>query len=148
MPTFHTNCPHVSHFAQMGSHFAQNTTTNPCSELSSHKPLSGICMYTKHPQPHPTTPLFLAWMATDGCMASQRSQSRACSRQCWRGHGGSCCSYLISKSEGGGVGRGNRLKVGKMNYCLGKLDPNWAKCLKSEQNFSRSGQKKKSFICS
>ena len=61
LPTFHTNCPHVSHFAQMGSHFAQNTTTNPCSELSSNKPLSGICMYTKHPQPHPKTPLFLAW---------------------------------------------------------------------------------------
>ena len=36
------------------------------------------------------------------------------------------------------------LKVGKMNYCLGKMDPisGWAKCLKSEQNFSRSGQKK------
>ena len=34
------------------------------------------------------------------------------------------------------------LKVGKMNYCLGKMDPIWAKCLKSGQNFSRSGQKK------
>ena len=32
------------------------------------------------------------------------------------------------------------LKVGKMNCCLGKLDPIWAKCLKSGQNFSRSGQ--------
>ena len=30
------------------------------------------------------------------------------------------------------------LKVGKMNYCLGKVDP---KCLKSRQNFSRNGQK-------
>ena len=29
-----------------------------------------------------------------------------------------------------------------MNYCLVKLDPIWAKCLKSGQNFSRSGQKK------
>ena len=27
--------------AQMGSHFAQNTTTNPCSLLSRHKTLSG-----------------------------------------------------------------------------------------------------------
>ena len=26
LPTFHTNCPDVSHFVQMGSHFAQNTT--------------------------------------------------------------------------------------------------------------------------
>ena len=33
------------------------------------------------------------------------------------------------------------LKVGKMNYCLGKMDPIWAKCLKSGQNCSRSGQK-------
>ena len=30
------------------------------------------------------------------------------------------------------------LKVGKMNYNLGNLDPNWAKHLKSEQNFSRN----------
>ena len=30
-------------------------------------------------------------------------------------------------------------KVGKMNYCLRKLAPIWAKCLKSGQNFSRSG---------
>ena len=56
LPTFHTNCPHVSHFAQMGSHFAQNTTTNPCSLLSRHKPLSGICTYTKHPQNTPKHP--------------------------------------------------------------------------------------------
>ena len=60
-PTFRTNCPHRSLFFQMGSHYAQNTTTNPCSLLSRHKPLSGICMYTRHPQPHPKTPLFLAW---------------------------------------------------------------------------------------
>ena len=33
------------------------------------------------------------------------------------------------------------LKVGKMIYCLGKMDPIWAKCVKSGQNFSRSGQK-------
>ena len=31
------------------------------------------------------------------------------------------------------------LKVGKMKYRLSKMDPNWAKCLKSGQNFSRSG---------
>ena len=35
---------------------------------------------------------------------------------------------------------GLNLKVGKMNYRLGNLDPNWAKCLKSGQNFSGSGQ--------
>ena len=32
-----------------------------------------------------------------------------------------------------------KVMVGIMNYCLGKMDPNWAKCLKSGQN-SRSGQ--------
>ena len=52
LPTFGTNCPD-------GSHFAQNTTSNPCFLLSRH-PLSGICMYTKHPQPQPKTPLLLA----------------------------------------------------------------------------------------
>ena len=37
---------------------------------------------------------------------------------------------------------GLNLKVGKMNYHLSKMDPNWAKCLKSGQNFSRNEQKK------
>ena len=32
-----------------------------------------------------------------------------------------------------------------MDYSLGKMDPNWVKCLKNGQNFSRSGQKKNSF---
>ena len=36
---------------------------------------------------------------------------------------------------------GLKLKVGKINYNLGNLDPNWPKCLKSGQYFSRSGQK-------
>ena len=43
LPTFGTNCPDGSHFAQMVYNFAQNTTLNPCSLLSSHTPLSGIC---------------------------------------------------------------------------------------------------------
>ena len=34
---------------------------------------------------------------------------------------------------------GLNLKVGKMNYSLDNLDPKWAKCVKSGQNFSRSG---------
>ena len=46
--------------AQMGSHFAQITTPDPCSLLSPHTTLSGICTYPKHPQPHPKTPFFLA----------------------------------------------------------------------------------------
>ena len=33
--------------------------------------------------------------------------------------------------------------MGKINYCLGNLDPNWAKCLRSGQNFSRNEKKKK-----
>ena len=36
---------------------------------------------------------------------------------------------------------GLNLIVGKMNYRLGNLNPTWAKCLKSGQNFSRSRQK-------
>ena len=43
LPTFLTNCANWSHFSQMGSHLAQNTTTNPCSLLSHHKPLFWIC---------------------------------------------------------------------------------------------------------
>ena len=35
---------------------------------------------------------------------------------------------------------GLNLKVSKMNYSLGKMGPNWAKCLKSGQIFSRSQQ--------
>ena len=93
LPTFHTNCPDGSHFALMGSHFAQNSTTNPCSLLSRHKPLLGICTNTKHPNPTQTPPF--------PCL---------------------------------------NLKVGKINYCLGKMDLNWAKCLKNGQNFSWSGQ--------
>ena len=34
------------------------------------------------------------------------------------------------------------LKVGQTNYCLGKLDPIWAKRLKSGQNFSGKGKNK------
>ena len=52
-----------SHFSQTGSHFAENTTPNPCSLLKRHTPLSRICTYIKHPNPsvtHPKTPLFLA----------------------------------------------------------------------------------------
>ena len=30
---------------------------------------------------------------------------------------------------------GLKLRLGKMNYCLGKMDPNWAKYLKNGQNF-------------
>ena len=37
---------------------------------------------------------------------------------------------------------GLNLKVGKMNYSLCNLDPNWAICLKSGQNFSREVGKK------
>ena len=80
----------LSHFAQMGFHFAQNTTPNPCSLLCRHIPFSRICMYTIHPQtPSQNTPF-----------------------------------------------PGLNLKVCKMNYILGNLDPIWAICLKTEQIFS------------
>ena len=70
LPTFPAHCPNGSHFAQMGSHFAQNTTTNPSSLLSRHKLLSGFAqpsqtsfrnMYVHKPPPTPSkTPIFLA----------------------------------------------------------------------------------------
>ena len=49
-PIFRTNCPNGSHFAQMGPHFAQNTNPKPCSLLSRHTPLSGICTDTNTPK--------------------------------------------------------------------------------------------------
>ena len=61
LPTFSTNCPDESHFAQIGSQFAQNTTPKPCFLLSCHTLLSGICTYTEQPQTHLKIPLFLAW---------------------------------------------------------------------------------------
>ena len=59
LPNFRSNCQDDSHFAQMGSHFAQNATPSPifysavtrsCRDMYKHK----------HPQPHPKTLHFLA----------------------------------------------------------------------------------------
>ena len=36
---------------------------------------------------------------------------------------------------------GLNLKMGKMSYCLGKMDPNWAKYLKIGQAFLEVGKK-------
>ena len=52
-PTFRTNCPDGSLFCQMGSHYAQNTTTNPSSLLSRHKPLLGYVCTQDTPNPTP-----------------------------------------------------------------------------------------------
>ena len=93
LPTFRTNCPDGSHFAQMGSNFAQNTTTNPCSLLSVTIAFRWYAQTRNTPSPTPKHPF--SWPDFES---------------------------------------------GKMNYCLGKLDPIWAKCLKSGQNFSRSAQ--------
>ena len=96
LPTFCTNCPDGSHFAQIGSHFAQNTTSNPLFFTQpSPTPFWDMYVHKTPPNPPQNTPF----------------------------------SGLI-------------LKLGILNYCLGKMDPIWAKCLKSWQNFSRSWQKK------
>ena len=119
LPTFQTNCPDWSHFAQIRSHFAQNTTTNPCFLLSLHKPLLGICTYTKQPRPHPKAPLFLAWI-------------------CPKYHPQPLFFNQLSHTPSSPQNTpfpGLNLKVGKMNYCLGNLDPKWAKCFKSDQIF-------------
>ena len=44
-----------SHFSQMGSYFAQNTTPNPCSLLHYHTPLSQA-FWDVHTQTPPTPP--------------------------------------------------------------------------------------------
>ena len=56
LPTSCTNCPDGYHFTRMGSHFAQNTTTNPFSLFSSLKHLSGIFSYKTPPIPSQNTP--------------------------------------------------------------------------------------------
>ena len=53
-------CPLFVQIAQTGLILPRRGTNNPYSLLSRHKSLSGIATYTKHPQPHPKTPLFLA----------------------------------------------------------------------------------------
>ena len=85
LPTFRTNCLDGSHFALLGSHFAQSTTQNPFSLLSSHKPVCGCYVRTQN------TPKLTP-------------------------------KHTISWTE---------LESGQINYCLGDLNPNWAKCLKS-----------------
>ena len=61
----HTNCPDVSHFAQMESYFAQNTTPNPCSLLHRHTPFQGYVRTQNTPNPaqkHPFSwPEFECW---------------------------------------------------------------------------------------
>ena len=62
LPTFSTDCPDGSHFAQMGSHFVQNTTPTPVlySAVTYHfrEYVQGL---HKTPQPLTRTPVFLAW---------------------------------------------------------------------------------------
>ena len=92
LTTFHINCPDICHFAQIGSHFAQNTTPN---SIVTHPFLGDMYIHTTPPSPSKNT-------------------------------------HFPALN----------FKVGKMNYSLGNLDPNWATCLKSQKTFSRSGQKK------
>ena len=99
LPTLPTNCPSGSHFAQMGSHFAQITAPNPCSLLSHllshHTPFWDMYVHKTSTSPPENTPF-----------------------------------------------PGLNLKIGKINYRLGNLDPNRAKCLKSGQIFLEVGKKK------
>ena len=64
LPTFCTNCPHGSHFAQMGSHFAQNATTNANSLLSSHNPFLGYVHAQNTQKPTPNHPF--SWPGQNG----------------------------------------------------------------------------------
>ena len=91
VPTFHTNCLDGSPFAQMGSHFAQNTTPNPCCLLSRHTPLLEMCQYTEHPQAHPKTPHLLAWTwkwakwTTVWAIQTQTGQNEKWAKLFWSG---------------------------------------------------------------
>ena len=77
LSTFHKKCPDGCHFAQIGSHFAQNTTPN---SIVTHPFLGDMYIHTTPPSPSKNT-------------------------------------HFPALN----------LKVGKMNYSLGNLDPDWAK---------------------
>ena len=55
LPIFHTNCPDGSHFVQMGSHFAQNTTPTPVLYSAITHPFGGYVPTFVHKTP-PTPP--------------------------------------------------------------------------------------------
>ena len=61
LPTLPTNYPDGSHFAKKGSHFAQNTTTNPCSLLSRHTLLPGQGYVGEQNTPQPTPKQPFSW---------------------------------------------------------------------------------------
>ena len=81
LPTFHTNCPDGSHFAQKGAGFCPEKHHQPLffTRLSLN-PFGDMYEHGTPPAPPQNTPF-----------------------------------------------PGLILKVGKMNYCLGKMDPIWAK---------------------
>ena len=56
LPTFRANCPDGSHFAQMGSHSAQNTIPNPCPFFQpSHAPFMDMYVHKTPPSPPQNT---------------------------------------------------------------------------------------------
>ena len=61
LPTFRTNCPDGSHFAQTGSHFSQipPPTSVPYSALT--RPFVGYVRTQSTPNPTPKHSFFLAW---------------------------------------------------------------------------------------
>ena len=68
---------------------------------------------------------------------ARRSRPHGCNM------GAPAASRARADPAGGAAARGGRGgRDGCGRDCLGKMEPNWAKCLKSGQNFSRSGQKK------
>ena len=61
LPTFLTNCPDELILPRWGLILPRKPPTTPVLYFTVTHPFSRICTYTKHPQPHHKTPLFLAW---------------------------------------------------------------------------------------
>ena len=99
LPTFCTDCPDGSHFAQMGSHFFTIPPPTPAFYSAVTNPFRDMYVH-KTPPTSPQNTHF----------------------------------------------PGLNLKVGKKKCHLGKMDHNWAKCLKSSKTVLEVGKKKNSYF--
>ena len=108
--TFCTNCPDGSHFAQMGSHSAQSTTTNPVLYSAVTYPFQGYVHTQNTLNPTPKHPIF--WPELESGQNEQLS---------WQNGPQLGKMWKVSKSF---------LEVGKKNYSSGNwVRPTTRNCL-------------------